>query len=233
MKLLSLASACVALVLLATAAQAHFVWVYTAADSTGKLVPHISFGEGAGPSEVDLLDNVKQTKAWLQKAGQKPQSLTLTKQAGEELGSWVADVDAQGAVVFATCDYGVIERGGKALLLQYYAKKLDATPEQLKTLGRTEQLPLDVVPTLEGDQCQLTVLWQGKPAANSEVTIEKKGGKAEKVTADAEGRLSFKTSGAGEYSIRAKHVEADKTGEREGKAYTSASHYSTLTLNIQ
>lgn len=135
--------------------------------------------------------------------------------------------------MFATCDYGVIERGGKALLLQYYAKKLDATPEQLKTLGRTEQLPLDVVPTLEGDQCQLTVLWQGKPAANSEVTIEKKGGKAEKVTADAEGRLSFKTSGAGEYSIRAKHVEADKTGEREGKAYTSASHYSTLTLNIQ
>lgn len=232
MKLLSLVSACVALALLATAAQAHFVWVFTAPDSTGKVVPHISFGEAAGPSEVDLLDNVKQTKAWLQKPGQQPQALTLTKQAGEELGSWVADIDAQGAVVFAICDYGVIERGGKALLLQYYAKQLDATPEQLKTLGRTEQLPLDVVPALEGDQCQLTVLWQGKPAAGSEVTIEKKGAKAEKVTADAAGRVSFKTSGPGEYSIRAKHVEA-KSGERDGKAYPSVSHYSTLTLKIK
>jgi uncharacterized GH25 family protein len=233
MKLLSFASACVALVLLATAAQAHFVWVFTAADSTGKVVPHISFGEGTGPSEADLLDNVKQTKAWIQKPGQKPQALTLAKQTSGDEGSWVADVDAKGAVIFATCDYGVIERGGKALLLQYYAKKLDATPEQLKTLGRTEELPLDVVPTLEGDECKLTILWQGKPAANSEVTIEKKGGKAEKVAADAEGRVSFKTSGAGEYAIRARHIEADQTGECDGKAYISASHYSTLTLVVQ
>ncbi len=232
MKLLSWASAFLAVTLLAATAQAHFVWVFTLADSTGKVVPHVCFGEVPEPSEAHLLDNVKQTKAWIQQPGKEPQPLTLVKQAGKEVGSWTADVDAKGAAIFATCDYGVIERGGKSFLLQYYAKKLEATPEQLKAFGRIEKLPFDIVPTLSGDECQLTVLWNGKPVAESEVTIEKLGAEPQKLKTDAEGRVSFKTTGAGEYSARAKRV-ADQPGERDGKSYPSESHYSTLTLIVK
>src|SRR5690606_38345040 len=99
MKLLSWVSACVAVTLLAATAQAHFIWVFTLPDSTGKTVPHIGFGEGPEPSEAYLLDNVKQTKAWIQQPGKEPQALTLVKQAGKEVGSWTADVDAKGAAV--------------------------------------------------------------------------------------------------------------------------------------
>lgn len=231
---MKLASGILSLALVASVAaavHAHFVFVMTSTDASGKVTPHVVFGEGPEPGEEYLLDNVAQTKAWLQRPGAEPQALALTKQAGEEVGSWTSDVDARGAVLFATCDYGVLDKGGKTFLLQYYAKKLDATPEQLKSLARTEQLPLDIVPALADDQGELTVLWEGKPAADCEVTITPPGEKSEKVQTNAQGVAKFSAKKSGTHVFRAKWVVA-KSGERAGKAYPSQTHYSTLVLNV-
>lgn len=231
MKLKSLIFAVLASVALTAQASAHFVWVFTVTDSSGKVVPHVVFGEGPEPGEEFLLDKVAQTKAWIQLPGQEPKALTLTKQAGEETGSWLGDASAKGAAVFATCDYGVLEKNGKTFLLQYYAKKLDASPEQLKALARTEPLPLDVVPALEGDSGSVKVLWRGKPVSGGEVTVTGPDGNSEKHTTDDQGVVTFKRQGSGTYAFRAKHV-VEEAGQRNGKSYPSQSHYSTLVLNV-
>lgn len=230
MKIRCWAVSVAALLWLVSSANAHFVWLITQSDANGKQTPHVLFGEGTEPGEAELLDKVAQTKAWLQRPGAKPQALSLTKQVSDELGSWTSDVDAAGAVLFATCDYGVLDKGGKTFLLQYYAKQLNAQPELLKSLARVDQLPLDIVPSLAKDECQLVVLWQGQPVADAEVTISPPIEKSFKAKTDSEGKVSFKLSGKGDYAIRAKHV-INEAGEREGKKYPSQTHYSTLVLS--
>lgn len=230
MKYHSLGIAALLLGIAATAAHAHFVWVTSITNAAGKAMPHVVFGEDPEPSEAELLDKVAHTKAWTQLPGKQPQALSLSKEVNGEVGSWVSDVDAQGAAIFATCDYGVLDKNGKTFLLQYYAKKLDATPEQLKSLARTEQLPLDIVPALTNEKGELTVLWQGKPAVDSEVTIIVPGEKSQKLKTDSEGKVAFAAAKPGAYQIRAKWA-VDQAGERAGKAYPNQVHYTTLVLN--
>lgn len=231
MKLKSQIFAVLASVALTAQASAHFVWVITVTDSTGKELPHVVFGEGPEPGEEFLLDKVAQTKAWVQLPEQEPKALALAKQAGKETGSWVGDASPNGAAVFATCDYGVLEKNGKTFLLQYYAKKLDASPEQLKSLARTETLPLDLVPALEADSGSVRVLWRGKRVSGGEVTVTAPDGNSQKHTTDDQGVVTFKRQGSGTYSFRAKHV-VQEAGQRNGKSYASQSHYSTLVLNV-
>ena len=231
MKASTLTLALLGIALVANFAHAHFIWVITTADSAGKLTPHLVFGEGPEPGEEYLLDKVAQAKVWIQLPGKEPQALRLTKQAGKEVGSWTSDVDAKGAAVFATCEYGVLEKNGKTFLLQYYAKKLDATPAQLKSLARTEKLPLDIVPALDEKNGQVTVLWQGKPAAECEVTVTGPDDKSEKVKTDASGVVKFTASAAGTHTFRAK-LAVEKAGELGGKSYPSQTHYTTLVLNV-
>ena len=231
MKRLVFALPLLVLALVATPAQAHFLWLMTEADSTGKQVPHLCFGEGTEPGEAELLDKVAHAKVWLQLPGQDAKQLELTKRSKDEVGSWFADVDAKGGALTAKCEYGVISRGGKTFLLNYYAKRLDAQPATLKAFARAETLPLDVVPAVDGDKVELTVLWQGKPAAESEVVIASPAGGEEKVKTDATGKVTFTTTKPGVYGIRAKWVNA-AAGEKADQKYDSESHYCTLALAI-
>ena len=229
MKRVQLAAFLTVLALLGSTAQAHFLWLMTEADSTGKQVPHLCFGEMAEPGEAELIDKVAHAKVWLQLPGQDAKELKLIKQTKDEVGSWFADVDAQGGVLTAKCEYGVISRGGKTMLLNYYAKRLDTEPETLKAFGRAESLPLDIVPAVTGDKVELTVLWQGKPAAESEVVIASPAGGDEKVKTDAAGKVSFTTTKPGVYAIRAKWVDA-VAGAKGDEKYDVQSHYCTLAL---
>ena len=231
MKRLRLFAPLLLLALLTTPASAHFIWLMTETNSTGKQVPHLCFGEMAEPGEAELLDKVAHAKLWLHLPGKDAQELRLTKQSKDEVGSWFADVDAQGGALVAKCEYGVISRGGKTMLLNYYAKRLEAKPETLKAFARADTLPLDVVPSISGDKVELTVLWQGKPAAASEVVIAFPVGGDEKLKTDDAGKLIFTTKKPGVYAIRAKWVNA-AAGEKDGHKYDSESHYCTLALAI-
>ena len=231
MKRLRLFAPLLLLALLATPASAHFIWLMTETNSTGKQVPHLCFGEMAEPGEAELLDKVAHAKLRLHMPGNVAQELRLSKQSKDEVGSWFADVDAQGGALVAKCEYGVISRGGKTMLLNYYAKRLEANPKSLKAFARADSLPLDIVPSVSAGKVELTVLWQGKPAAASEVVIASPAGGEEKLKTDDVGKLTFTTTKPGVYAIRAKWVNAT-TGEKDGQKYDSESHYCTLTLAI-
>src|SRR5687768_15373371 len=111
-----------ALLAAANTASAHFIWVAVENDSAGKLAVHVWFSELAEADDEKLIGNVTHTKAWLNESGKPPVPLTLKKVTADGGGSLVSEVSPKGPhSATAVCKYGVIERGGKVFLLNYYA----------------------------------------------------------------------------------------------------------------
>ncbi len=227
----SFLAAMVALLFAVSQAQAHFIWIAVQAGSEGKSEAHVYFAELAEPDDAKLLDNVKDTKAWTRVPGAEPTVLKLEKQEKDGDGSWVSlGVDNSVTAASAVCKYGVFERGTTKGLLQYYAKYLDSTSASYKALLRDEALPLDIVPEVaEGTSQKLTVLFQGKPAAGSEVLVRAPDGADQKLKTDAEGHATITLGQAGLYSIRAKW-EVQEAGKEGDKEYNKIMNYTTLTL---
>jgi uncharacterized GH25 family protein len=213
-------------------AWAHFIFVATGPNAAGKPAVHLIFGEDAILGEANLLDRVAHAKLWVHEAGKAPVEVKLEKEVKGEHGTWTAPVDLTGKAFTASCEYGVLSRGEKKYLLNYHAKNLNAIdPVSLKTFGRTENLKLDIVPTITGEQGELQVLFDGKPAANAQVMIwtpDKYEKETEQFT-DADGKVKFKVNQKGIWTVRARH-QHDQAGERDGKAYPYEMHYSTLVL---
>ena len=70
-----------ALVLTATPALAHFVWVAVDKDSAGQDAAHVWFSELAEPDSADLLDKITSVKVWSRTAAGKPTDVKVAKQA--------------------------------------------------------------------------------------------------------------------------------------------------------
>ncbi|MFN0021134.1 MAG: DUF3386 family protein [Pirellulaceae bacterium] len=208
--------------------RAHFVWVAVQTNSSGQPQAYVFFGEQAAEDDEALLDKISQTKAAARGiSGSTP--LKLAKQAGT--GAWIAELPAGGAgALSATCNYGVLDKRGQIFLLQYYAKYLDLAHPGFKTFARDETLLLDIVPgAADGKKRSLTVLFQGKPAAGSEVVVIDPTGKEEKLKTNNQGEFEISSAFAGVVSIRAK-FEVEKDGSENGKDYKKVVHYSTLAL---
>jgi uncharacterized GH25 family protein len=224
---------CLALVLafaLATPTFAHFLWINKVTGEGGKTTVQLCFGEEAEPGEAEFVDRVAKAQFWQQSGSDKPALTKLEKEVAGDVGCFSGAVD-NGAGLAAALDYGVISRGEKTFVLQYYAKHLDlARADEVKQFGRTEQLRLDVVPAISGEECTLTVLFEGKPApAGSQVMVGVPGQKQQELKTDDQGRVKFTLGSEGKHEIRAR-VQHDKPGERDGKAYTHEMHYVTLVL---
>lgn len=223
----------VCLVALATMpAWAHFVWIATAPNAAGKPAVHILFGEDAIACEANLLDNVKHTKVWAHEAGKQPVEVKLEKEIKGENGTWTAATDLKGKAFTATCEYGISSRGKEPYLLVYHAKHIDATdPAALKDFARIESVKLDIVPTINGEEGELQVLFNGKPAAKAQVMIwtpDKYEKETEQFT-DDHGKVKFKANQKGLWQIRARH-QNDVAGKRGDKEYPFERHYTTLVL---
>lgn len=224
----SLAAA--ALLLAAVPAQAHFVWVAVHNNSSGQPQAYVFFSELAAEDDEALLDKIAQTKVSARGIdGSTP--LKLAKETSKGTGAWVAQLPAAGSgALTATCNYGVLDKRGQIFLLQYYAKYLDASHPGFKAMVRDESLPLDVVPSsAAGEKRTLTVVFQGKPVAGSEVVVLDPAGKEEKLKTNDQGEVEISSGAAGVYSIRAK-FEMEKAGSENGKEYKKVVHYCTLAL---
>ncbi|WP_254509656.1 DUF4198 domain-containing protein [Anatilimnocola floriformis] len=218
--------------LLAAPAWAHFVWIATAPNAAGKPAVHILFGEDAIACEANLLDNVKHTKVWAHEPGKAPVEVTLEKEIKGENGTWTAAAEGPKKAYTATCEYGISSRGKDHYLLVYHAKHIDATePELLKNYARVESMKLDIVPTINGEEGELQVLFNGKPAAKAQVMIwtpDKYEKETEQFT-DDNGKVKFKANQKGLWQIRARH-QNDVAGKRGEKEFPFERHYTTLVL---
>ncbi len=220
--------------LVSSVAEAHFIWADVQPRPDGTSEARFYFGELPRPGEPELIGKIAKTRAWMRGPDDRATALKLARSSDETLAALVAGLaPSQSASLEATCDYGVYQRGPAALLLQYYAKHLPDDWAQLdEKLTRSEKLRLDIVPRLSGDQLFLRVLYEGKPAAGREVIVLDPSGKQHELKTDEEGRVAMAVVPGGNYAVRAAHVEPERGGERDGKAFSQTWHYCTLTLTV-
>ena len=212
-------------------ASAHFLWLLPQVEGKNNAAKvQLYFGEAAEPDDPDLLKPLTGIKVWEKNAKGKLETYSLT--AGDDSLFITPEPKGAGRAAYGLSHtYGVITRGESQFLLQYYAKTYPQKSQRVwSKISTTEQLPLDIVPTLKGEEVTLQVNWQGKPQADVELKIIGPETSDSTVTAatNAKGQHQFKL-GEGVYSIRAKFVE-EKKGEHKGDKYDSVRHYSTLTL---
>jgi hypothetical protein len=231
MKLKLFALAALAVVTLNSPAWAHFIWITIAKDSAGKPQAQVHFSELAEPDVATLLDKVATVKVWSRTATGQPQTLKLTKQLNDEVGSWVSPVEAGVTGASGSIKYGVLDRRGMTFLLWYYAKHLDAGAADFKALARDEGLTFDLVPHRTDKGFDLEALFEGRPVEGSEFVVFDPDGGETTAKSNAQGRISIAGKKPGLYSIRAKWA-VDKAGTEGDKAYPQIVHYSTLALRV-
>jgi len=213
---------------IAALAEAHFVWVAIEKDRDGSPVARVWFSELAEPDNAELLDRIARVEVWAMRPSQSPQKLSLSKLVEGEGGCLTAPLPADATSLAATLCYGVVTRGGGPMLLHYHARYLDSASLDKPATIR-EGLSLQIVPRPVADGWELQVLFQGQPAAGSEVVTFDPAARETKVKTDAEGRVRLTRTKAGLYSIRARWAW-DESGTHEGKPYQQVVHYATLAL---
>ena len=130
-------------------------------------------------------------------------------------------------VLEANEQYGVY---GTALLT-YWAKHVHAaSAAQFNAAGPSNDLKLDIVPQVDGDELVLTVNWDGKPLPGAEVTIAVNDAEAVQKKTDDDGRVTLKPQGTGLVGVLANRKDDSATGKLGEKSYNQALHYSSLTL---
>src|SRR5262249_19091595 len=98
---------------LARAAAAHFLWLEVD-EGQKPAQANLWFSETCASGEAKLLDKVSQTKTWLRRADGAPQPIELEKRIAGDSGAWSTELNSPlPACVEASCDYGVVSRGGE------------------------------------------------------------------------------------------------------------------------
>jgi len=265
--------------LLASAAQAHFIFAVPEPADQPKVVK-IYMSERAEPDNPRFLTGIQKAEAWVTRGGSgmggmggrggfggrpegrargegegRPRSEGEGRARGEgrsrgegggrgrgQLESVELKIEGDALVAHLPENagngtfllkhtYGVMSRGPEPSLLMYYAKAYPSTfPGSWTEVRRHEEHPLEIVPEVNGHDVVFKVLWKGKPAVGSQVTVEsavqEKGIQGD---TDENGKYTATLNRAGLYSIRARLIE-EASGELNGKAYKSVKHYSTLAL---
>ncbi|MBI1248336.1 hypothetical protein GC197_10925 [bacterium] len=216
------------LIMLTGNAHAHFIWLLPSTAQDGSTSVDVYFGESAEPDDPDLLKMVEGTQVRSIGPNGSVQKLDLVR---DEDRLWAKLADPA-CLVEATHDLGVIERGDKTFRLKYYAKS-GPSQSPLWDLADVPQPPaLNLIPKLDGDKLQLSVIFEGKPAAKAEVkSISPKGDEVTGET-DQAGHINLPFSESGTYSIRARVIES-KPGELKGKPFSETRHYATLAMNAK
>jgi YHS domain-containing protein len=210
-------------------ALAHFLWLESVKPGASGPAVRMYFSETAQPDDPSLLDRLGDVRAFFRSIDGKPQPLPL-RRADDALVA--TEIGNDPSVIALSHTYGVMTRGDETFLLQYHAKAYRATrPADWQRFGTVKELPLEIMPRLDGQRMELTVLWHGKPLAGAEVVVSGPGITSIKEASDGEGRVAFALGTPGVYSARARHFESAE-GSGDGKKYSSVRHYSTLTVSL-
>jgi len=225
----------VVLVASAVPAGAHYLWVTVDAKAGTNGTTNIYFEGGPAPGDGQYLDRfLARGKTWIRTlAKPEPTELKIedVKQGDKRWLSAALTADGPRSIdSFAT--FGVYRYGETDVLLHYYGRHLQVDDhDDLHELGRAKQMQLDIVPHDEEGATQLTVLWQGKPAAGRTVSVRGPAGFKANLSTDAAGRVTFEPQGKGLYMFRT-NVEEKKEGVDNGESYQLIRHHATLMMNL-
>jgi uncharacterized GH25 family protein len=224
-----LASAAV-LILAATVARAHFLWVVP---DKGAATAQVLFSDDLTPDKLELLAKVAHTKWYARDNDGKTTTLKWT----EAKDGYSLAAPAKGPTLLGgVCSYGVVQRGkAEPFLLNYYAMALvGASPENRP--GEVVYTPWDVLPMqilpAKGTARGFVVLFNGKPLADAEVVVQAAGQeKSITLKTSDKGTFELPDEPQGRWALRVRHVEK-KDGEHDGKSYKEVRHYVTRVVGM-
>jgi N-acetylneuraminic acid mutarotase len=221
------------LVLVASRVDAHFLWLKTDA-AAAKPQAVLIFGETPMDEAYHLPGSLAETKIWCRTPGGERVELVTEKIENDDrigLVGVIDEVQRPAGKPFAletTREYGVYGD----FLLTYYPKHVHATSnDQLAAAGPSPESKLDLVPSATADGgVEITVVWDGKPQEGVQLTASVDEGDEVKVKTDANGKATFTPDKSGLVAVLANTTDEDAKGTVNGKEYTSAMHYATLTF---
>jgi len=224
----------ISLGLSASAANAHFIWVRLVPADGSKATAKAYFAETPAPDRDELLDKISHAKIHVRCMKSEPKPIALKKSGEGDAAELTAPTDLSGpASLEATCDYGVYDLHTGPVLLQYYAKAIQApSAAEVGQLGPAQSLALDIIPSCASDKLTATVLWQGKPLTGASVQVIGPDKQQQKLKTNEQGTISVPAEQGGFFALLASHTEKDKAGERNGKKYNAVGHYATLTIDV-
>ncbi len=214
-------------------ALAHNLYVLVTPDGQGPSVVDVIFEHSPVPGKGTYNSPlIERGKTWVEtKSGDEmplPELHEISRLGKKFLRT---ETQAQGPrAIIHSCDWGVYKRR----LCYFHGKFLDVEDsKQLKTLARTESLPLDLVP-MKGDGGALVVqvLFEGSPVSDGKLWTWSPDGKESKLTLDAEGRAMIEATHEGTYSFAYVHKLEGLKGTFNGEKYDDGVTHGT-TVNLK
>jgi uncharacterized GH25 family protein len=221
-------TAAVALIGVATAARAHFVFVYVA---DGGTEARLVFAHAAAPDPKVPATRVEKTTLIARDAAGKDTKLVVEKGAGNYYRAKLPT--DKSIVVFGTTEAGVTQYGDNPPALSWYYPKTVLGDPFSKGAAVGPKVPLELVPVRDGEKVRFRVPAGGKPAVGIEVTVGRPGqgeDESQVVKTDKDG-LTSGFADRGRYCVAARRAE-DKAGEFGGKKYAVVRHTATLVFDF-
>jgi Kelch motif len=209
-------------------ADAHFIWLVPV-DGEMRVV----FGEGPEPGDAALIDRVTQSEVW-QRVDGADWAVELERKIDGEHG-WLRCADVRpGAEMALHCRYGVLDRGGQSMLLNYwgkYATLVDGRTTSSANPAGSEKLRLDLVPWFSEEGLCVKIVWDGAAQPDCEVHVLGDGPLAGVHKSDAEGTVRLPAGEWQRLALRAAVSDDSKSGELDGKTYSLEKHHVTLVVD--
>lgn len=214
-----------ALSLLASAGQAHHVWLEQ--DAQGAKLYFGEFGGNLREASPGLLDRfIKPVAHRVTAAGAQPLEIRKTAD-GFALGGRAA---AGESIVAEETAWPVGERkdGDKTI------RSLYAPAARLVTTlaAQPPQLTLDLVPTGRQDAqgVQFQAFYKGQPLAKAKVEVITPAGWSRAETTDAQGHIAVQLPWSGTYVLEMSHRDATPGQRADGESWDRASYVTSLTV---
>lgn len=222
-----LLSAVVGFVICAQAnfAFAHFLFIRIGEHAEAGRGVEVFFSERAEAGDPRYVDRVAGTKLWMQS---EPGQFTAlkTRVGPDRLRSYLPAEDA--VSVTGECEYGTLKRE-VTFLLRYYPKGIAGKAEFVNKFKPHDQVPVEIMATVNDGSVTLTLLDHGKPVPNAVFTTCDDNLKNEELKADAEGKVTWEPPTSGHYCIYTKVVR-NEGGELKGTKYTEIREFPTIAF---
>lgn len=213
---------------LSQSVSAHFPWLTVSDD--GK--PVYFFGETQADRTYKMPASMSKAVVHTISSDGGTKTLDLVAVDSDELVGMKAESEIKpGCILTSTCTYGIYH-GSK---LQYYSQhitgKLSTERSVNADVARQLKLHADLVDTEEG--VEVTVFWNGEVIPDASVSLYcSKGHEEASEKTNAKGKVLFNDREVedGLNGIVVGYVASDQSGELDGQAYGSTSHYLTATF---
>ncbi len=207
--------------------QAHFLFIHITPPAEAGRAAEVYFSEIAQAGDPTFIDKVAHTQLWMQTAPGEFVPLTVRK-GTDRLRAHLPGTKS--VCVIGTCEYGVIARPNQTpFLLRYYPKAIAGNPIELNQMTPRPETPLEIVATANDERVNFVALRNGKPLPGVTFTTVDANLANEELSADSEGRATWRPPHAGRFSVYTRFVTKE-SGEAGGKKYAEIREFATLAF---